>query len=239
LTDQGKRLVDYAKQMFLNHDRFIETLKIDDPLRGVCRFASPGSFGMKMYSFLLTLSVKNPGLIVLYDYAPNKTIINSVLEDRIDIGFVTSRPEDSSLAAEQIDEEELRLIAPPKFKLGSFADLLHLGFINHPDGFHHGSRLLLENFPREFKGMEQFEIKGAINQITRIPEPVCQGLGFTALPDFACNAYKGDKKLQILPLKIRVIDPIYKIYKKHRRLPSRYDYIFKSFESQSFTSKRR
>lgn len=229
LTDQGRKLLAYGRSLFDDHQHFKQSLGTDDPHVGVCRFASPGSFGIKMYGFLLGLNKKHPKLNMNYSYAPNQTIIRDVLEDRIDIGFVTRKPEESIFVTEIFDEEELRLIVPAKFSDLSFQGLVSLGFINHPDGFHHASRLLQENFPKEFRGMEEFPIRGFINQITRIPEPVSLGLGFTALPEFAYNSFSGKSKPKIFPLKRPVIDPVYKIYKKHRPLPSRFNFIFAEY----------
>ena len=183
-----------------------------------------------MYDFLLGLNRKHPQLSIHFSYAPNHSIIRDVLEDRVDVGFVTRRPEEHGIEAEIIDEEELQIMLPPKFTDHTFQGLLSLGFINHPDGFHHASRLLQENFPKEFRGMNDFIVRGFINQITRILEPVGHGLGFTALPEFACAASTCRPKPQKMTLKKTVTDPIYKIYKKHRRLPSRFDYIFESYK---------
>lgn len=233
LTDQGHKVIAYGKALFVDHDTFRNSLGADDPTIGACRFASPGSVGIRMYSFLLDMNKRHPGLAMHYAYAPNQTIIRDVLEDRIDIGFVTKNPEESSLMCEFFEEEELQIIVPPKFSELSFQGLLTLGFINHPDGFHHASRLLQENFPKKFRGMEEFPIRGGINQITRIPEPVAAGLGFTALPEFAISSFAGRQKPKIFPLKKRVIDPVFKIYKKHRMLPSRFAFVFDEYKRAS------
>lgn len=181
MTDAGHSLAAYCRNLFLEHERFKVTIRHDDPHEGLCRFSSPGSIGIKMYSFLIALNKTHPRLAIHYVYAPNSTTIRDVIEDRIDVGFVTVKPDDPSIKAEVLEEEELKLIVPSKFSMTDFASLRTLGFINHPDGFHHASRLLAENFPSEFTGMNEFPIRGFINQITRIPEPVGLGLGFTIL----------------------------------------------------------
>ncbi len=237
LTDQGRKLLSYGVTLFDDHQQFKNSLGKDDPHAGVCRFASPGSFGIKMYSFLLELNKRHPKLVMNYSYAPNQTIVRDVLEDRVDIGFVTRKPEESILGVEIIEEEELRLIVPAKFSDESFRGLQSLGFINHPDGFHHASRLLQENFPKDFRGMQEFPLRGFINQITRILEPVSMGLGFTALPEFAYNSFSGKPKPKVFPLKKSVTDPVYKIYKKHRSLPSRFDFIFEEYHKNTLRSR--
>ena len=231
LTEAGHRVIEYARSTFLEHDRFKQSLATDDPHAGICRFASPGSFGLRMYDFLMDLNRRYPKLIISFSFAPNSTIVKDILDDRLDIGFITRDPDESSLETKKIAEETLQLMVPAKFNNFSYAGLQTLGFINHPDGFHHASRLLQQNFPKEFHGMDDFKIRGFMNQITRILDPVSQGLGFTALPDFACDASTCKPKPKVFPLKKSVVDPILQISKKHRKLPSRFEFIMNEFKS--------
>jgi DNA-binding transcriptional LysR family regulator len=235
LTEQGKKVLEYGHKLFNEHRLFKEALSNDHPHEGLCRFASAGSFGIKMYDFLLSINCKFPKLIISFYCAPNHGIIRDLLEDRIDVGFVTKLPEDTTLSSEIIAEEKLQLMIPLKFSDLNFLGLTKLGFINHPDGHHHAARLLQENFPREFRGMDQFPLRGFINQIHRILDPVAYGLGFTALPEFACNASPRGSSTKIFPLKKIVKDPIYMIHKKNRNLPSRFDFIFSEYHSKKST----
>lgn len=231
LTAAGERLQTYARQLFREMTEFRAKIGQDNPHEGLCRFASPGSFGMKMYSFLLKLQQQYPGLVIHYDYRPNLTILDEILTDRLDVGHVSMAPRYPEIASQIIDSERLCLVVPASFQDVSFAGLKKLGFINHPDGFHHASRLLLTNFPKEFRSMNQLPIRGFINQITRIPEPVALKMGFTALPEYAARAFPDQKKLKILPLKKHIIDPIYRVWKRGRELPSRFAFIQEQFES--------
>jgi len=226
LTEEGKKVLTYGHALFTEHELFKKSLGKDDPHEGLCRFASPGSFGIKMYDFLMSLNRKHPGLVIHFAYAPNSSIVRDVIEDRVDVGFVTRKPDEPYIDVEVFEEEKLQLMVPAKFSQIDFMGLKNLGFINHPDGFHHASRLLQENFPKEFRGMDDFPVRGFINQITRILEPVAHGLAFTALPEFACAASICKPRPKIFPLKKQVTDPIYKICKKHRKFPSRFDFIF-------------
>jgi len=229
LTEEGKKVLTYGNALFTEHDLFKNSLGRDNPHEGLCRFASPGSFGIKMYDFLLSLNRQHRKLVIHYAYAPNQSIVRDVIEDRVDVGFVTRKPDEPYLVADMIEEEELQLMVPAKFSEMDLSGLKKLGFINHPDGFHHASRLLQENFPKEFRGMDDFPMRGFINQITRILEPVGYGLGFTALPEFACAASTCKPKPKMFPLKKQVTDPIYRVFKKHRKLPARFDFIFSEY----------
>src|SRR3989339_1091307 len=226
LTPGGERLFHFGQKLFAELFDFHANIGGDNPHQGLCRFASPGSFGIKMYSFLLTLQQKHPNLIVHYEYRPNAQIIKDIAEERLDVGFVSQAPTDAEFDRKVIDQERLCLVVPSNFKNGSFANLKKIGLINHPDCFHYASRLLLANYPKEFNSMNEIPQRGFINQITRIPGPVAMGMGFTALPEYAALAFPEQKKIRLLPLKKQVIDPITAIWKRGRQLPSRFDYIF-------------
>lgn len=230
LTEKGQQVYEYAKNFLSEHESFKNRLLDDELYKGACRFAAPGSFGMKMYTFLLDFNFQNPGLNIHFTYAPNQSIISDVLNDKVDIGFVTLHPLDPSLEILDFDQEKLSLIVPKDFFGTNFEDLMELGFINHPDGFHHASRLLKSNFPDEFIGMEAFPIKGFINQITRIPEPVALGLGFTALPEYASLSFPKKCLLHFMGVKKEIVDPIFAIRKKGRFLSKRFEVILQEFK---------
>lgn len=227
LTDAGKRLVRYGEDLFREHETFRASLAIDDPHSGLCRFASPGSFGMRMYGLLLEMNRKHPGLAIHFAYAPNPSIIKDVIEEKIDVGFVTKLPEESAVEATEYEREKLCLAVPKSMKKVTWQALQELGFINHPDGYHHASRLLSANFS-EYRGMDEFKIRGFSNQITRILEPVALGLGFTALPEFACRAFPKAQDLKLVNLQHEVIDPIFWVQKRGRVLPARFAAIKKA-----------
>lgn len=231
LTAEGKKVYEYALALFSQHDHFLESFKVDHPYEGMCRLSSPGSFGMKMYSFLLEYNKKFPDLCIHYFYAPNMAIEKDLLADQIDIGFMSVAPKDPSLTATAIDKEKLMLVVPSRFRGEEFSDLLELGFIYHPDGPVMAHELLSLNYPKEYRGMDQIKMKGANNQITRILEPVALGLGFTVLPEFACLAFKNQKAIRYLPLKKEIVGKIYAVKKKFRPLPSRYDKILEHYSN--------
>ena len=226
LTDAGRRLADYTRSLFAEHDRFRTSLAADEPERGLCRFSSPGSFGIKMYTFLLRINKQHPGLSIHFAYAPNANVLKDVLEERIDVGFMSQAVDEANVHAEAFAEERLCLALPKGTKGTTWAQLKELGFINHPDGFHHASRILAKNFPSDYVTMEDFQIRGFSNQIvSSILEPVAMGLGFTALPESACLSFAGRAKIRIEPLPKPVIDQIYWVQKRGRQLPSRFAYL--------------
>jgi len=232
LTNAGEKLLDYAQRLLTEHQTFLESIKEDNPFAGKCRFASPGSFGIQMYSFLLSYNKKHPELSIQYYYSPNATIETNLLNDELDMGFMSISPLDPSLQAIPIDTEKLCLIVPAAYKTIHFDDLIELGFINHPDGPNMADQVLSLNFPKEYRGINKIKQSGANNQITRILEPVALGFGFTVLPEYACQAFPFPKKIKIIPLKKEVHCKIYAVSKKRKSLASRFKCILDEYEKK-------
>lgn len=230
LTNAGEKLLEYTKKLLDDHDRFLQALKKDDPHRGLCRFASPGSIGTELYSYMLLINKDYPNLSISYRYAPNSSIVDGVMSGEIDVGFVTKKPEISEIRATSFEKEKICLVTPRKAKIDCFSDLVKLGFVGHPDGDYHATRVLEKNYSKEFSSMKQFPLRGFSNQITRILEPVSLGLGFTALPLNACQAFPDQRSIKYLDLKTEVWDTIYRIQKKHRELASRFHFILSSYQ---------
>jgi DNA-binding transcriptional LysR family regulator len=232
LTEAGLRLLEYSRNLFTQHEALRVSLLRDDPGAGLCRLASPGSFGMKMYSFLLRLNRRYPDLVLHFVYAPNTTVVREVLSDELDGGFVTLEPREPELAWKEIDRERLCLVLPRASRAKSFADLVALGFVGHPDGPYYASRLLRENFPEEFRAMNQLPIRWYTNQVTRILEPVAAGRGFTALPEYACRAFPDQRRIRYLRLPRTIDERVYWIHKRSRKMPARFDRILREFQRE-------
>lgn len=225
LTRAGLEVLSFARQFFSQHDQLLRQLDDDSSTKGLCRFASPGAFGMKMYSFLQEVSLKHRELVIHYSYAPDATVLQWIADDVTDLGFVTKSPTDERFAQEKIDEESLALITPADFRGTTLEDLQRLGFVGHPDGNLHATRLLRANFPSEFVSMEQIPLRAYNNQITRIPEPVALGLGFTVLPENACRSFPAQDRIRYFPLRKVVRYPLFAIWKQARPLPQRFRYL--------------
>ncbi|OUR94211.1 hypothetical protein A9Q84_18080 [Halobacteriovorax marinus] len=145
------------------------------------------------------------------------------------MGFMSTAPKDSSLKATAIDKEKFCLVVPVNLKDCSFVGMSEIGFIYHPDGLSMAHEVFSLNYPSVYKGMDKIKVSGSINQITRILEPVAQGIGFTVLPEFACRDFSKQKRLKYIPLKKNIISTIFAVSKKYRNLPKRCDEILQSF----------
>lgn len=230
LTEAGGKVLAYARRLFEEHETFRASLLFDDPRSGVCRLSAPGSFGIRMYSFLLDLAEKHPGLNIQFTYAPNTTVVREVLEEKLEGGFVTLEPREPELEWREIASEKLRLVIPAGSKVKSYQDLLELGYLGHPDGGGYVTRLLQANFPNEFRAVSELPLRGFHNQITRLLEPVARGMGFTALPDHACEVSPARKGVRFLKLRKEVDERVYWVHRRAKRPPARYEFILKEFE---------
>lgn len=150
LTPAGQEVLSSAKQWFFNEEKLIEQLKNDDPHKGMCRFASPGSSGLKLYPILLKEQIDYPHLTIDYRFAPNYSVERMALSREIGMGILTHATNNRALQQCRLGDEKLELLVPYSFKGKTFHDLLDLGFIDHPDGAYHATLLFSANFQSNF-----------------------------------------------------------------------------------------
>lgn len=91
MTDAGRELHAFAKRLFAEHEELARGLRLDDPHSGRCRYAAPGSFGLKLFDTLLQAAAR-PGLAVELMVAPNAQIPTLLLEEKIDVGLSPRSP---------------------------------------------------------------------------------------------------------------------------------------------------
>jgi DNA-binding transcriptional LysR family regulator len=225
LTEAGHKLKKFADEIQVEFEQFKQSIGSDDPHSGIISLACPGSFGLMLYTFLIDLNLQYRDLRIQFLAAPNTDVIAGVQSERFKIGFISHKLDDPGFSVQKLSEEEVMLIAPKRARIRTFEQIKELGFIAHPDGYRYAERLLSENFPREFKSMEDIPLKGFINQVNRILDPVAAGLGFSVLPEHAVEAFPRLNQVQIVKLPKRLIDPICLVTKKGADLPRRYGFV--------------
>jgi DNA-binding transcriptional LysR family regulator len=202
-----------------------EAILRDDPDVGEVVVACSGSFAMLLYPHLLARMQAAPDLTMRLEATPQDSALSGVLEGRFDLGIADHAPTHPRLEAKHLGKEELCLILPTDAMkaLISFQALEDLGFVAHPDSFAYADELLSLNFPDTFKGSGHLRIRTFVNQISQIPSPVAQGIGYTLLPRSGVNAYSGPDKDKIcfaqLP-KSRHHD-LWMVFRRGRALPAR------------------
>ncbi len=229
VTNKGKHLYDEAKDILLKLTHLEQRIGEDSAFDGTVRLMSPGSVGLKLYPHLLSVQKQHPKLIIDYRFAPNTDVEQALVNNNIDIGFMTDISRIPSIRCESIATEALLLVTSAEIKSIDWETLVQLGFINHPDGAHHASLLLGANFP-QFQHSDDFEENGFSNQISLILEPVSRGLGFTVLPEHAVVAFQNPQLIQSHPLPVPISETLYLATKREQILPRRMQTIIE--ESQ-------
>ncbi len=237
LTLAGEMVYRFARKMLEGEESLKESLNRDDPCSGLCRLSSPGALGLNLYPRLIEIQKSNPGLKIFFEIAPNHRIESELLNNRLDCGYMTRAPESGSLDAQSVQIEEVCLVVPANFHFQDYEQLQTLGMIHHPDAEHHASLLLQENYPDTFKGISDFPAQSYINQINLILEPVAAGLGFTVLPESAIRAFSSPEMIRVVELSERAYETVYRVFKKHRLLPSRFQFIQETLFSNKESNK--
>jgi DNA-binding transcriptional LysR family regulator len=213
LTDSGERLNTEARAVLKNLQVLESSIGCDLPYEGEIRIMSPGSLGLKLYPLFLELQTQYPKLIIDYRFAPNYDIDQAVVENKIDLGFITQTSTLCDVVSTQIGEEELLLVTPADMKTLTWNKLQALGFISHPDAAHYTGLLLGANYP-DFQHCDKLTKQGFSNQVSLVLEPVSLGLGFTVMPAHAVESYPKQHRIKIHQLPHRVSESIYAV--EHR-----------------------
>ncbi|TVT50241.1 MAG: LysR family transcriptional regulator [Denitromonas halophila] len=220
LTPAGRALLDYCTDVGAADARLHRRLSDNDPTRGEISLITPGSIGLALYPHLLDLQQRHPGLSIRHRFAPDHDVLTAVLDNHLELGLVTLKPDDPRLTVTRFAEEPLELIAPAGVPAHTWADLDALGFINHPDGHAMASRLLTRRFPGA-PGIRTLRCTGFTNQIALILEPVALGLGFTVLPRYARQAFARPEAIQVIAGEPTVVDTLWLIHRAEWPLSAR------------------
>lgn len=224
LTRAGRRLYQYAQDQQKAEKRLREELGDDSPHHGTCEITCSGTLALQLYPQFLALNKSYPKLHIFLEAAPNARSIELVKNNLYAIGLITQYVDDPSLDIQTLGHEELCLVLP-KGHSAKWADLLTLGYIDHPNGAHYANQVLEKNYPDDFTGFQTLKRTGYINQINQILAPVAQGLGFTVLPESTLAHFSRPDLLERAPLKNPCRETIYRIAKKYQPLPQRYQQI--------------
>ncbi|MGR6870925.1 LysR family transcriptional regulator [Pseudomonas sp. HK3] len=224
LTEAGERLYDEARHIVMSLSNLKQQIALDPTHEGLVRLMSPGSVGLKLYPQLIALQKKHPKLVMDYRFAPNASIEKAIMNNEIDLGFMTRISNIGDITCEAVAKEPLLLVTPKSVVNPTWSQLQNLGFIDHPDGVHHAQLLLGENFS-EFQHSDMFNKTGFSNQIHLILEPVSLGLGFTVLPAYAVEAFKQTELIKVHRLTIPVSETLYLARLRNKRSPKRIETV--------------
>ncbi len=229
LTEQGRIMYRYALKLEKDQEDLFESLNFDNPYSGQCNLSCSGSLSLRLYPKLLELQQQHRELSINLEAAPNKKILNDLLEGTTDIGIVRHSPNDSYYQSQVIGKEALCLIVHQSHAGLEITPkvLDDIGLIAHPDSAHYLSLYFDLCGDKDLANININEIpkSGYINQLHQILLPVSKGLGFTVLPAGAVEHFPGRDKLHVVPPKVKVEETLYLVQKRNRKLPHRYDTV--------------
>ncbi|WP_136247524.1 LysR family transcriptional regulator [Halomonas borealis] len=220
LTPAGHALLDYQREMQAADQRLQQRLAGDDATQGEISLMTPGSSGLAIYPRLLALQKEAPELAIRHRFGPTSEVIEAVLDNRVEFGLATQRPEEPRLSVSLFAREALELVVPAWERVQDWEDLERLGFIDHPDGHDMATRLLSRCFPGN-PGVGRLPCRGFTNQIGLILAPVAEGLGFSVLPRFAREAFANPEAIRVVEGLPEVVDSLWLLHRAEWPLSAR------------------
>jgi LysR family transcriptional regulator, transcriptional activator of the cysJI operon len=113
LTETGRVLLNYIREHVAELDTFFERInEANDSLAGLVSYAMPPSCLLSgHFSELLEKRSAHPKLRLQVTLAPSYEVLELVVQDRIDFGFVTFRPNQPALRFQSYCDEEYILVS--------------------------------------------------------------------------------------------------------------------------------
>jgi DNA-binding transcriptional LysR family regulator len=223
LTPAGEAVLAVGRARRREEQALRRAIESDDPAVGQVKIACSGSFAMLLYPQMMKQMWAAPELMVHLEAMPQESILQGVLSKSFDLGIVARKPEHPRLDAVQIGEEQLCLILPAQDtpEQVTFDGLQARGLVAHPDCFAYADELFALNFADMFRGSDQLRLRTFVNQISQIPAPVAQGIGYTLLPRSGVDAFAERQKLWIVPLPETRLHQLWLVFERGRQLPAR------------------
>jgi DNA-binding transcriptional LysR family regulator len=236
LTEQGRRVYEYAIAQTQKEQAFIESLQFDMPYEGRCVVGCSGAIAQRIYPALLALQSEHTALSIHVEVAPRQSLLKGIRENSIALGIVTNDPNAEDIDSTYVGEEPLGLILPKQAAMPCNntdenvpidTRLNQLGLINHPDAMYYMQRFSKDCGEAQLRNMNpnKLPISGYINQLSQILVPVSMGLGFTVLPTSTLLNSSVAEKLHVYQAKHPVTEPLYCVQTPHSALPARYQLI--------------
>ena len=229
VTEQGRRVYQYALNMEAQQSQLIESLNIDDSTVGECHIACSGPMALHIYPQLLTIQKQYPELTFHLEAAPKNRILEGIQAGKFDLGIVTDKASEHLFSSETCGTEELVLVLPKALQDEALTPELldKCGLISHPDVLYYLSLYFSRCAEAGLHKLnpEKVPTVGYINQLSQILLPVSQGIGFTVLPQSAVDSFPSPEKLHVYQPKKAVSETLYIVFKKGRALASRYKVV--------------
>jgi DNA-binding transcriptional LysR family regulator len=202
LTTAGERLQSYARHM-LNLEAQIKKELSQHMEAGTIRIGASLTIGTYLLPRLISAFRERMPQAEIFTLVDNTNVIQqSILEDRVDIGFVESPASSHDIVEKNIRDDELIVISSPKHPLSqkknvTKADLADQSFIIREPGS--GTRAIFESAMRD-AGLP-WKVAGIYNNTEAIKHAVKADLGLGIVSMFSIEEELGTDS--ICPIQVR------------------------------------
>lgn len=182
LTDEGRLLLEEAREVFLSVDRMLDTVNRNKgKVKGLARFACPNSIALYLFPKVLKEAWKKlPDVSFEFHRGSRAFIRNSLREGSVDFALVLSGPE--------FEDYDKQVVAKGRFGLyctPGHADNLGKGvFVDHAESPEY----------RQINQKDDFTIREELSGWTIVAAFISKGMGVGLIPDFM--AEKGWKSIK-------------------------------------------
>ena len=185
LTETGEALLHYIREHVAELDTFFERVSAaSESLTGLVSYAMPPSCLLSdHFSLLLQKRTAHPDLRLKVTLAPSPDVLELVVQDRIDFGFVTLRPQHSALSLQAFCDEEYILVSSSQRLMAELRpDLLfEQPVIGYP-GADVYYNMWLRHYVSDSRDYLSLLRTGEINSIEGAIKMVVGGLGSAVMP---------------------------------------------------------
>jgi len=185
LTETGRALLSYIREHVAELDTFFERInEANDALSGLVSYAMPPSCLLSgHFSELLAKRIAHPRLRLQVTLAPSAEVLELVMQDRIDFGFVTFRPNQASLHFQSFCDEEYMLVSADRELMNRMEprDLFDESIVGYP-GADVYYNMWLRHHLNDSRDCQSLLRTGEINSIEGAIKMVVGGLGAGVFP---------------------------------------------------------
>jgi DNA-binding transcriptional LysR family regulator len=185
LTDTGQALLSYIREHVAELDTFFERIHDEgESLTGLVSYAMPPSCLLSgHFSELLQKRVAHPQLRLKVTLASSPEVLDLVVQNRIDFGFVTFRPLHPSIEFQAFCDEEYILVSPDRDLMARMkpSELFERAVVGYP-GADVYYNMWLRHHVSDQRDYLSLLRTGEINSIEGAIKMVVGGLGAAVLP---------------------------------------------------------
>jgi DNA-binding transcriptional LysR family regulator len=203
LTGPGKQFYEYALSLFDEMADALEAMHEEvEQIGGWLRLAAPGSFAGYLLQQLTHLQAQHPGLRLAVNYQPNEVILRELGAGRLDVGFITQKPDDANFQTESIFQDQVVIVRRKKAgqlaKIRSEGELQRLAFIDYPDRAHLLDAWIQHHLGKRHARSNALDYRYFVNNLEAVIQLAAKGHGCAILPISAIAAHPLKSRLEIV-----------------------------------------